>query len=399
MTGTWLSGEQGYFGEFGGAYVPESLVAPLQTLAAAYEEARRDDAFMSQLTYELMEFAGRPTPLTLARHLSAAVGRGVRVYLKREDLLHGGSCHLNHALGQVLLARRMGMKRLVAETGNGQHGVAAATAASLAGMACVVYMGAEDMRRQPLTVQRMQALGAEVTAVQGHAGTRRDAFHEAMAQWMEHAADTALVPGSAVGPHPYPTMVRDFQTVIGREAREQILDAEGRLPDRLIACVGGGANSLGLFTAFLGDDGVALDGVQAAGEGLAAGRHAASMAQGTTGVFQGARTRVLQDDHGNVLPTSSIAAGMDYPAVGPEHAMLAARGRVRYTQVEDRQAVAAFRLLATGEGVIPALESSHAIAWLLQDGAVQDGEVVVLGLSGRGDHDLDEVLRWEARQS
>ena len=385
--------QRGYFGEFGGCFVPETLMTPVRRLAVAYGEAHRDAEFQSELTYYLMEFAGRPTPLTHARALSEKVGRGIRVYLKREDLLHTGAHKLNNTLGQALLARRMGKTRVVAETGAGQHGVATATAAALFGLRCVVYMGVEDMRRQAPNVRRMELLGAEVRPVSAGSGTLKDAVNEAMRDWVARVEDTAFILGSVLGPHPYPMMVRDFQSVIGREAREQILDAEGRLPDRLVACVGGGSNSIGLFTAFLADAGVAMEGVEAGGEGVATGRHAARFSGGSPGVFQGTLTQVLQDANGNIQGTHSISAGLDYPAVGPEHALLRQEKRVMYSHVVDEDALAAFCFLARHEGIIPALESSHAIARVLQGDTLKDNEIVIINLSGRGDKDLDEVAR------
>ena len=387
------SQQRGYFGEFGGCFVPETLVSPVHRLAEAYSEAHSDPGFQSELTYYLMEFAGRPTPLTHARALSEKVGRGIRVYLKREDLLHTGAHKLNNTLGQVLLARRMDKTRVVAETGAGQHGVATATAAALFGRQCVVYMGVEDIRRQSPNVRRMELLGAEVCPVAAGSGTLKDAVSEAMRDWVTRIDDTAFILGSVLGPHPYPTMVRDFQSVIGREAREQILDAEGRMPDRLVACVGGGSNSIGLFHAFLGDEEVAMEGVEAGGQGIAGGRHAARFAGGTPGVFQGTLTRVLQDEDGNIQGTHSISAGLDYPAVGPELAFLHGERRVTYSHVKDEKAIEAFCYLARNEGIIPALESSHAVAWVLEGSGLEDDEIVIINLSGRGDKDLDEVAR------
>jgi tryptophan synthase beta chain len=387
------SQQRGYFGDFGGCFVPETLMTPVRRLAEAYSEAQADDAFQSELTYYLMEFAGRPTPLTHARALSEKVGRGVRVYLKREDLLHTGAHKLNNTLGQTLLARRMGKTRVVAETGAGQHGVATATAAALFGLRCVVYMGVEDIRRQAPNVKRMELLGAEVCPVAAGTGTLKDAVSEAMRDWVTRIDDTAFILGSVLGPHPYPTMVRDFQSVIGREAREQILDAEDRMPDRLVACVGGGSNSIGLFHAFLGDEDVAMEGVEAGGEGIATGRHASRFAGGTPGVFQGTLTRVLQDEDGNIQGTHSISAGLDYPAVGPELASLHQEKRVTYSHVLDQQALEAFCFLARHEGIIPALESSHAVARVLEGTGLEDNEIIIINLSGRGDKDLDEVTR------
>ena len=371
-------------------------MSPVRELEAAYLAARDDDEFQRELTYNLLEYAGRPTPLTFARRLSEQVGRDVRVYLKREDLLHTGAHKLNNTLGQVLLARRMGRARVVAETGAGQHGVATATAAALLGLRCTVYMGADDMQRQAPNVGRMRLLGAEVREVTAGSRTLKDAINEAMRDWVTHVRDTAFVLGSILGPHPYPMMVRDFQSVIGREAREQILDAEGRLPDHLVACVGGGSNSIGLFSAFLEDASVAMTGVEAGGEGIASGRHAARFADGEPGVFQGTLTRVLQDEAGNIRITHSVSAGLDYAAVGPEHALLHEKGRVSYTSVEDDAALDAFHLLARREGILPALESSHAVAWVLQGDALPDGATVIVNLSGRGDKDLDTVLQRQA---
>ncbi len=386
---------RGYFGPFGGRFIPETLATPVRELEEAYLAARSDAAFQRELTYTLLEYAGRPTPLTFARRLSEHAGGGRRIYLKREDLLHTGAHKLNNTLGQALLARRMGKRRVVAETGAGQHGVATATAAALFGLECTVYMGSEDMRRQAPNVTRMRLLGAEVREVATGSRTLKDAINEAMRDWVTHVSDTAFVLGSVLGPHPYPMMVRDFHAVIGQEAREQILDAEGRLPDRLVACVGGGSNSLGLFSAFLDDAGVALTGVEAGGEGIAGGRHAARFAGGEPGVFQGTLTMVLQDADGNIRTTHSVSAGLDYPAVGPEHARLRETGRVSYTHVDDGEALDAFRLLARREGILPALESSHAVAWVLRPGSVEAGQTVVINLSGRGDKDVDTVARLD----
>ena len=383
---------RGYYGRWGGRFLPETLIEPVRELEHAWEAARGDAGFRADLDLHLSRFAGRPTPLTFARRLSEQVGAGVRIHLKREDLLHTGAHKLNNTLGQVLLARRMGKSRVIAETGAGQHGVATATAAALFGLDCVIYMGTEDMRRQAPNVARMILLGAEVRAVSAGSATLKDAINEAMRDWVASFADTAFVLGSVLGPHPYPEMVRGFQAVIGQEARAQILDQEGRLPDRLVACVGGGSNALGLFTAFLEDTGVAMVGVEAAGSGLASGRHAARFAAGAEGVFQGTRTLVLQDDAGNISATHSVSAGLDYPAVGPAHADLRDQGRVVYETADDREALAAFRTLARREGILPALESSHALAWVLRPGALSPGEHVVVSLSGRGDKDLDTVL-------
>jgi tryptophan synthase beta chain len=383
----------GRFGAYGGRYVPETLLGPVLHLARAYDEARADPAFASELAAELRDFAGRPTPLALAPRLARRAGLE-RVWLKREDLLHTGAHKINNAIGQALLARRIGKTRLVAETGAGQHGVATATAAARYGLSCTVYMGEVDMARQRPNVERMRLLGAEVRPVASGSRTLKDAINEAMRDWSASVRTTHYLLGSVLGPHPYPTMVRDFQAVIGREAREQFLAAEGRLPDLLVACVGGGSNSIGLFHAFLGDPGVRMVGVEAAGEGIATGRHAARFAEPAPGVLHGTRTLVLQDEAGLVRETHSISAGLDYPAVGPEHAMLGAAGRVVYDSATDAEALEAFHLLATEEGILPALESSHALAWVLRagrNGSLAPESRVVINLSGRGDKDLAVV--------
>jgi len=385
----------GRFGEYGGQYVPETLLGPVLELAAAYDEARRDPTFAARVEQELRDFAGRPTPLLLASRLAAAA-RLSKIYLKREDLLHTGAHKINNAIGQALLAKRMGKTRLVAETGAGQHGVATATAAARYGLECVVYMGSVDMERQHPNVERMRLLGAEVVAVESGSRTLKDAINEAMRDWSASVRNTHYLLGSVLGPHPYPTMVRDLQSVIGREARAQIQAREGCLPDLLVACVGGGSNSIGLFHEFREDDGVRMVGVEAGGEGIASGRHAARFAEAAPGVLHGTRTIVLQDEAGQVRETHSISAGLDYPAVGPEHAMLAAAGRVSYTWVTDEEALDAFDLLAREEGILPALESSHAIAWVLREGRAERLErdpLVLINLSGRGDKDLTIVTR------
>ena len=385
---------EGRFGEFGGLYVPETLIGPVLELGRAYDEARSDAAFREELERELREFAGRPTPLAPAPRFGARAGLR-RLYLKREDLLHTGAHKINNAIGQALLARRIGKTRLVAETGAGQHGVATATAAARYGRACTVYMGEVDMARQRPNVERMHLLGAEVRPVASGSRTLKDAINEAMRDWSASVHTTHYLLGSVLGPHPYPTMVRDFQAVIGREAREQILRAEGRLPDLLVACVGGGSNSIGLFHPFLDDPAVRMVGVEAGGEGIATGRHAARFAEPVPGVLHGTRTLVLQDAAGLVRETHSISAGLDYPAVGPEHAMLGATGRVHYDSATDEEALAAFRALATEEGILPALESSHALAYVLREGTagrVDREALVVVNLSGRGDKDLAVVL-------
>ena len=384
--------DDGRFGPYGGRYVPETLVSPLADLTAAYEEARRDPAFAVELESELRTFVGRPTPLQFAARLTAHAG-GARLFLKREDLCHTGAHKINNTVGQALLARRMRKRRLIAETGAGQHGVATAAAAARFGFTCDVYMGEEDMRRQALNVERMRLLGARVRAVAAGSRTLKDAINEAMRDWATTVDETHYVLGSVLGPHPYPTMVRDFQAVIGREAREQILALDGRLPDALVACVGGGSNSIGLFHAFLGDPGVRMIGVEAAGEGIATGRHAARMQELSPGVLHGTYTYLLQDEAGQIRATHSISAGLDYPAVGPEHSALRDAGRVEYTAVEDGEALEAFRLLSSLEGIVPALESAHAVAHAVRvAAALPRTAAVIVNLSGRGDKDLGVVL-------
>jgi tryptophan synthase beta chain len=384
----------GHFGPYGGRYVPETLMSPLQELEEAWKSARTDPAFLKELDDYLRTFAGRPTPLYRADNLSARVGGGTRVYLKREDLAHTGAHKINNTLGQALLARRMGKTRVIAETGAGQHGVATATVAALFRLRCVIYMGEEDMRRQALNVYRMRLLGAEVRPVAAGSRTLKEAISEAMRDWVTNVRDTHYILGSVLGAHPYPAMVRDFQSVIGHEARLQILGAEGRLPDALVACVGGGSNSIGLFHAFLDDRDVRLIGVEAGGTSLEPGCHAARFAGGSLGVLQGTRTFLLQDEGGNILPTHSVSAGLDYAAIGPEHAHLRDAGRAAYTHVSDEEALAAFHALAELEGIIPALESAHAVAYVLREGGRGAlGGLLVLNLSGRGDKDVEQVAR------
>ena len=379
--------EKGRFGPYGGRYVPETLMQPLADLEAAYDDARRDPSFRSGLADALRDFAGRPTPLFLAERLSAQLG--CRVYLKREDLCHTGAHKINNAVGQALLARRMGKARVVAETGAGQHGVAAATACAWLGLRCVVYMGTEDMARQAPNVLRMRLLGAEVRPVGSGSRTLKDAINEALRDWVTNVRTTHYLLGSVLGPHPYPSMVRDLQSVIGEEARAQFLGREGALPDALVACVGGGSNAIGLFHPFLADP-VAMVGVEAGGRSSRPGDHAARfLGEGAgPGVLHGTRTYLLQDAAGNVLPTHSVSAGLDYPAIGPEHAWLRDEGRVRYDAATDDEALAAFHLLAEMEGIIPALESSHALAWVVREKASLSGKLVLVNLSGRGDKDL-----------
>jgi tryptophan synthase beta chain len=377
------------FGPYGGRYVPETLVPAIEELAAAWADARTDAGFRAELDALLRDYVGRPTPLFLAERLSGAAGR--RVYLKREDLAHTGAHKINNAIGQALLARRMGKPRVIAETGAGQHGVATATACALFDLECVVYMGTEDMRRQRPNVERMRLLGAEVAPVEVGARTLKEAVSAAIRDWVTNVATTHYIIGSVVGPAPYPALVRDLQRVIGDEARDQAIVAEGSLPARVIACVGGGSNAIGTFTAFLDDEDVELIGVEAGGEGLESGRHGASLVAGSTGVLHGALSSVLADSDGQILEAHSVSAGLDYPGVGPEHAQLRDSGRARYTAVTDDAAVRAFRELARLEGIIPALEPAHAIAWLLEDTDGPDG-YDVLCLSGRGDKDLAEAL-------
>ena len=386
------SGVQTRFGEYGGRYVPETLIPALDELERAWVEARDDAAYRSELGDLLRDYAGRPTPLYRAERLSELVGS--TVFLKREDLLHTGAHKINNALGQTLLARRMGKHRIIAETGAGQHGVATATACALLGIECVVYMGTEDMRRQQPNVERMWLLGADVAPVDAGARTLKEAVSAAIRDWVATADSTHYVMGSCVGPAPYPALVRDLQRVIGDEARAQVVERAGRLPDRVIACVGGGSNSIGTFAAFLGDAEVELVGVEAGGEGLDSGRHGAPLATGARGVLHGAMSAVLQDGDGQIVEAHSVSAGLDYPGAGPEHAQLRDDGRVRYVAVGDADAVAAFRRLSALEGIIPALEPAHAIAWALANPAPA-GTVDLVTLSGRGDKDLAEALAFD----
>src|SRR5213594_580266 len=374
-------------------------MSPLEELEEAWTTARSDPAFLKELDHYLRTYAGRPTPLYRADNLSRRLGGKTRVYLKREDLAHTGAHKINNTLGQALLARRMGKTRVVAETGAGQHGVATATVAALFGLRCTVYMGEEDMRRQALNVYRMRLLGAELRPVASGSRTLKEAISEAMRDWVTNVRDTHYILGSVLGAHPYPAMVRDFQSVIAHEARLQILEVEGRMPDCLVACVGGGSNSIGLFHAFLDDRQVRMIGVEAGGTSLDPGRHAARFAGGSLGVLQGTRTFLLQDEAGNILPTHSVSAGLDYAAVGPEHAHLRDTGRAVYSHVSDDEALAAFHALAELEGIIPALESAHAVAYLLREGGGGGiGSLVIVNLSGRGDKDVVEVARREGSE-
>ena len=382
---------QGHFGPYGGMFVPETLMEPLNELTRVYKEARKDPAFKKELDYYLREYVGRPTPLYFAERMTRELG-GPKIYLKREDLCHTGAHKINNSMGQILLAKRMGKTRIIAETGAGQHGVATATVAAMFGMECDVYMGEEDIRRQRLNVLRMELLGARVMPVRTGSRTLKDATNEAMRDWMASFEQTHYIIGSVVGPHPFPMIVRDFQSVIGREAREQIIEKEGRLPDLLVACVGGGSNSIGLFGPFVDDASVMMVGVEAGGRGDEFGQHAATLVWGSPGVLHGAKSYVLQDDDGQTSPVHSIAAGLDYPGVGPEHSLLKERGRARYTSVTDKDALDAFQLCAQAEGILPALESAHAVAYLMKVGkAIPADNIVVLCMSGRGDKDVYEV--------
>jgi tryptophan synthase beta chain len=382
----------GRFGPYGGRYVPETLMAALEALDRVHEEAQHDPAFWAELDALLKDYVGRPTPVSEAPRLAAQVGAGVIVALKREDLNHTGAHKINNTLGQVLLARRMGKRRIIAETGAGQHGVATATVCARFGLECVVYMGEEDMRRQRLNVYRMELMGARVVPVTSGTRTLKDATNEALRDWVTNVTSTHYIIGSVVGPDPFPRVVRDFQAVIGREARAQVLERWGRLPRTVVACVGGGSNAIGIFTAFLDDRDVALVGIEAAGEGLATGRHAASLGRGRPGVFHGSLSYLLQDADGQVQPAHSVSAGLDYPGVGPQHAFLKDSGRVLYEAVTDRQALDAFATLSRLEGILPALESAHAVAWVLaRCGEWHAGDIVLVNLSGRGDKDVAMV--------
>ena len=388
---------RGRFAEFGGRYVPETLIPALDTLAAAYAQARQDPAFLGDLDFYLREFVGRPSPLYLAQNLTERLG-GAKLYFKREDLNHTGAHKINNTIGQALLARRMGKKRIIAETGAGQHGVATATACALFGMDCVVYMGAEDVRRQSLNVFRMKLLGAEVREVTSGTATLKDATNEAIRDWVTHVRDSFYILGSVVGPHPYPAMVRDFQSVIGEETKRQLLEKEGRAsPDAVVACVGGGSNAIGLFApyAYLPPEGrPRLIGVEAAGEGVESGRHAASIAGGKIGVLHGAKMYLLYDENGQITPAHSVSAGLDYPGVGPEHSYYASEHLAEYVPVGDDEALGAFQSFTRAEGIIPALETAHAIAYAMRLApTLRRDQLIVVNLSGRGDKDVTEVMR------
>ena len=390
-----VSQEAGRFGTFGGRYVPETLIGALDELRDAYDEAVRDERFNEELSMLLADFVGRPSPLYRARRLEAAIGHD-EVWLKREDLNHTGAHKINNTMGQALLARRMGKRRIIAETGAGQHGVATATACALFDLECIVYMGEEDVERQALNVYRMELLGAEVRPVGSGTRTLKDATNEAIRDWVTNVQDTHYIIGSVVGPDPFPLMVRDFQAVIGREARAQMLERAGRLPRQVVACVGGGSNAMGIFHAFVPDEGVELVGVEAGGEGVDTNRHSASLAAGVPGVLHGSRSYLLQDGDGQVAPAHSVSAGLDYPGVGPEHSWLKDSERARYTYVTDDEALTAFHRLSELEGIIPALESAHAIAYALREGASVDGPILIC-LSGRGDKDATHVARIEGQ--
>ncbi|MDA1478072.1 tryptophan synthase subunit beta [Bacillus changyiensis] len=383
---------EGFFGQFGGAYVAETLISNLEDLEREYRKAKKDIEFKEELSQLLKEFVGRPTPLTPLKRMTAEKG-GARIYLKREDLTHTGAHKINNALAQALLAKKMGKNRIVAETGAGQHGVAVATAASLLGLKCVIYMGAVDAERQAPNVQRMKLLGAELHLVNNGQKTLKDAISEAIRDWISNANNTYYLLGSAVGPHPFPTIVRDFQSVIGEETKAQILELEGRLPDCVIACVGGGSNAIGMFHSFLDDQSVKLVGVQSAGKGIETDQHAAPLIKGTLGIVQGAHTYMLQDQYGQIKETYSIAPGLDYPGVGPQHSYLKDIGRVQYTHVNDDEALEAFEYLCRAEGILPALESSHAVAYALKiAGTMNEEDILIVNLSGRGDKDLTQAI-------
>ena len=387
--------ERGHFGPYGGTFIAETLVGPVEELRDAYERYSKDPEFLAELDAEFRHYVGRPSPLYFARRWSEAVG-GARMYLKREDLNHTGAHKVNNTVGQALLAKRMGKTRIIAETGAGQHGVAAATVAARLGLECVVYMGAEDIERQAPNVFRMKLLGAEVVSVESGSKTLKDALNEAMRDWVSNVDDTYYIIGTVAGPHPYPTLVRDFNSVIGREARAQVLEREGRLPDACVACVGGGSNAMGLFHAFLDDADVALYGVEAGGSGVETGKHAAPLSAGRPGVLHGNRTYLVQDSDGQITPAHSISAGLDYPGVGPEHAWLKDTGRATYVAVNDDEALDAFHACTRTEGIIPALESSHALSYAAKLAAgMRPDDIVVVGLSGRGDKDIQTVAAIE----
>ncbi|MEW6200458.1 MAG: tryptophan synthase subunit beta [bacterium] len=388
-----LPDDHGHFGIFGGRFVPETLITALEELAEKYEQLKNDPQFRGEFNYLLANYCGRPTPLYYARNFSEKVGHGLKIYLKREDLNHTGAHKINNTIGQGLLTRHLGKQRIIAETGAGQHGVATATAAALLGLECEVFMGEEDMVRQEINVYRMRLLGAAVTPVTTGSRTLKDAINESIRNWITHVTTTHYVLGSVVGPHPFPMMVRDFQKIIGEETRRQCLEVEGRLPDLLIACVGGGSNSIGMFYPFVDDEGVEMIGVEAGGRGLDTAMHAASLESGSPGVIHGSMTYLLQDEDGQIQETHSVSAGLDYPGVGPEHAYLMTTGRVRYDSVDDDAAVEAFHVLSLEEGILPALEPAHALAYLMKK-YVGENKLVVVNLSGRGDKDMHIINQY-----
>jgi tryptophan synthase beta chain len=390
-----LPDERGHFGAYGGRFVAETLMLPLDELNAAYQKYMQDPEFQAELDRDLAHFVGRPSPLYFAERWSEKLG-GARIYLKREDLNHTGAHKINNTVGQALLAKRMGKTRIIAETGAGQHGVASATVAARMGMECVVYMGAEDIKRQAINVYRMRMLGAEVVSVESGSKTLKDALNEAMRDWVTNVDNTFYIIGTVAGPHPYPAMVRDFQTIIGREARQQIQQLEGRLPDALVACVGGGSNAIGLFHPFLDDEAVEIYGVEGGGDGVETGRHAAPLCAGSSGVLHGNRTYLMEDSDGQIIETHSISAGLDYPGVGPEHAWLKDSGRATYVAVTDTEAIGAFHELTRTEGIIPALESSHALAYAAKLApAMGKDKIMIINLSGRGDKDMHTIAELE----
>lgn len=393
-----LPDSNGHFNQYGGRFVAETLIQPLEELQAAYQHYRQDPQFLAELDADYAHYIGRPSPLYLAERWTKQLG-GAQIYLKREDLNHTGAHKINNTVGQALLAKRMGKTRIIAETGAGQHGVATATVAARLGLECVVYMGEEDIKRQALNVYRMRLLGAEVRSVSSGSKTLKDALNEAMRDWVTQVDNTFYIIGTAAGPHPYPAMVRDFQAIIGREARQQIQAMTGRLPDALVACIGGGSNAIGLFHPFLQDSSVRLYGVEAAGEGIATGKHSASLCAGRPGVLHGNRTYLLTDDNGQIIETHSISAGLDYPGVGPEHAWLKDTGRAQYVTVTDQQALTAFHALTRIEGIMPALESSHALAYAMELApTMTQDQTLIINLSGRGDKDIHTVAHLEGIQ-
>jgi tryptophan synthase beta chain len=383
--------EKGYFGPFGGRFIPETLMRAVKELEEAYEEAKNDESFLQELHNYLKEYVGRPNPLYFAKNLTEKLG-GAKIYLKREDLNHTGAHKINNTIGQALLALRMGKRKVVAETGAGQHGVATATVSALLNMDCTIFMGEEDIRRQKLNVFRMELLGAKVVSVSQGSGTLKDAVNEALRYWVANVEDTHYIMGSVLGPHPFPTIVRDFQSVIGKETKQQIMEKEGKLPDAIVACVGGGSNAMGMFYPFLEDESVRLYGVEAAGSGLETGKHAATLTKGSVGILHGSKMYLLQDENGQIQEAHSISAGLDYPGVGPEHSLLKEIKRVQYTSITDKEALDAFQVLTKTEGIIPALESSHAVAYAMKLApTMKPDETLVICLSGRGDKDVETV--------